>query len=830
MKKAFLHMMVLASVAMIMGACQKGPASPEQNSQGQTPKEEKVIQFWDVVGQLVAASDITDDYKGKTFEPVIGVQDASNPQARIVATNSAAAAAKSFANLIDVDTIDELTSSYTWTHDEIGKLTYTKLDGSTAWAEVKVEIPSVPHLSKIIYRSAKQGDTNASFRGSAYYRFGDVIGINRDNNEMEYWVCVRPAFSPEGKGDTHWMSIGNLPEENIWHYKGSNNKDYYFPTKLKYNKEHMQNLAELLYALCFPNQWQENIVYYSTEGTFGPGGLPIFHDFHKDNIKYHNANFWNNVAAAWRQQGIDQTLFGRSLDNIAQDIESSGLHFLYNGYSWWTSTSNYATVYQGKFVNGTETHANMQTDKPYTEQKVQMIYKNQPQKDVDFDVRNKKSVSNLPFFGDSSPRYILRYAKGSELSETGKYSDVHEAIPGVWEIYRYYRDVLPVEDEELASHEPEITSFKVVNNPQQQDISNFTGTAHYKFGDVYKDADNNYWFVVNMSGANNDLDSDFEKSPYSELVCFTGLQRPYHNPSMSGLPTYDQAARALTMLNNLFTNAFPDAYDLDKGLKDLKTGPRVVRFIAQEAKVDILRLFQLVAPVSGYPRNYTHMCGFAYSDPALNGEAQPLGRFLYPIDLDNEKPPFYFWKHYPSHPDVTSQTYDSYSSEPIVLQDVANAPMVAKYAPDLYATKGFHEEQATNGQTTAPRSIRSTVELKATNPENYLYDYNRWNVYDYPTDMWNEPVLMFYIDAVYDRGGNEYANVTLNGRKLTLEAEFPLVVVDVDTEQERKEFEQDAIDALYSFEELNMRDRKAGTTYLDGEQYLIPDWRAVWRR
>jgi hypothetical protein len=828
MKYSFFHLTMLAAVAIVMGACQKGPVSQDPDPQEQAQKEEKVIRFWDVVGQLVAASDITDDYKGKTFEPVIGVQDASNQQARIVATNSAAAAAKSFANLIGVDTIDENTTTYPWTHDEIGKLTYTKLDGSTAWAEVKVEIPSVPHLSKIIYRSAKQGDTNASFRGSAYYRFGDVIGINRDNNEMEYWVCVRPAFSPEGKGDTHWMSIGNLPEKNIWHYKGSNNKDYYFPTKLKYNKEHMQNLAELLYALCFPNQWQENIVYYSTEGTFGPGGLPIFHDFHKDNIKYHNANFWNNVAAAWRQQGIDQTLFGRSLDNIAQDIESSGLHFLYNGYSWWTSTSNYATVYQGKFVNGTETHANMQTDKPYTEQKVQMIYKNQPQKDVDFDVRNTKSVNNLPFFGDSSPRYILRYAKGSELSETGKYSDVHEAIPGVWEIYRYYRDVLPVEDEELASHEPEITTEKLVNNPQQQDISNFNGIAHYRVGNVYTDESNNYWFVLIMSGTDNDEDNVCEKSPYSELVSFTGLLRPFGTSSMSGLPTYDQAARAMTMLNNLFTNAFTN-YDRDKPMNELPVAPRLVRFVDETAKVDIMHLFQLVAPVSGYPRNYTHMCGFAYSDPAINSTAQPVGRFLYPIDLDNEKPPFYFWKHYPSKPDVITQTYVAFSDEPIVLQDVASAEKVAKYAPDLYATKGFHPDQATHGQTEDPRSIRSTVETRALTPESYCYDYAKWNVYDYPTDMWNEPVLMFRVDAVYDRG-TEYANITVGGRKLTLVKEFPLVAIDVQTEQERKEFEQDAIDALYSYKGANWRDRNSGTTYLDGVQYLIPDWRTAWRK
>ena len=132
---------MLAAVAIVMGACQKGPVSQDPDPQEQAQKEEKVIRFWDVVGQLVAASDITDDYQGKTFEPVIGVQDASNPQARIVATNSAAAAAKSFANLVDVDTINENTTTYTWTKDEIGTLTYTKLDGSIRPAPVQNHLP-----------------------------------------------------------------------------------------------------------------------------------------------------------------------------------------------------------------------------------------------------------------------------------------------------------------------------------------------------------------------------------------------------------------------------------------------------------------------------------------------------------------------------------------------------------------------------------------------------------------------------------------------------------------------------------------------------------------
>ena len=167
MNRFLLNLLPAAAAILVAAAalfsCEKGLSPEEQQAQQEQEKTEKADQFWDVVGQLVAGSDITPDYKGKTFEPVIGVADASDPQARIVATNSAAAAARSFANLVGVESIDENTPSYTWTNPEVGTLTYTKMSG-TAWAEVKVDIPSVPHLSKLIYRSAEQGDTNASFR------------------------------------------------------------------------------------------------------------------------------------------------------------------------------------------------------------------------------------------------------------------------------------------------------------------------------------------------------------------------------------------------------------------------------------------------------------------------------------------------------------------------------------------------------------------------------------------------------------------------------------------------------------------------------------------
>ena len=827
MKKTFFSITLLAAVAIALGACRKEPGAEEQNNKRESaPQEASAPRYWDVVGQLVAGSDITDDYKGKTFEPVIGVEDPSDPQARIVATNSRAAAAKSFANLIGVNNIDENTVSYSWSNEEIGTLTYTRLDGTTAWADVKVEIPSVPHLSKIIYRSAEQSGDNGSFEGSAYYRFGDVISRPIANGLEEYWVCVRPAFSPEGKEETHWMSIGNLPADNIWTYTSSHNKEYAFPTGLKTSKEHMQNLAEMLYALCFPEMWMMNIVQYSTVGFFGPGGLPIFHDFSKNTMGYHNAFFWSNVAHYWREKGIDQLLFGRSLDAIAGEIEGNGLHFLYKGYSWWTPTSNYATVYQARFVNTPGgVNANMQTKSPYTDQKVLMVYKDQPQKDVEFDVRNVHYVVNMPFFGDQSPRYILRYATGAELSSTGRYSDVHEPISGTKDVYRYYKDVLPVED--LVNHEPEMTDTKIVNNRNQQNISSFAGIAHYKVGSVYKDETDKLWFVVNMAGANGTLSNACELAPFTELVSFSGLSRMQQTEYISGLPTFEKAVRAVTSMHLILFNGLSEAYQPGIAMKDLPISAAVMRFLSENAGVDISRLFQVVKPVSNIPRNYTHMTAFAYSNPEVNLIGQAVGRYLYPIDLNNENPPRYFWQHYPSNPSEVNQTYDSFSRDYILLQDVADANKVRIYAPDVYATKGFHPAQATHGQTEDAREIRSQTEPQAMYPESYLYNKAKWNEFKYLTDMWNEPVLMFRVDAVYDRG-DEYSTITENGHRLTLVKEFPYDYRGPVQGDELEDTKRTTIDTFYAYKSSIWIDRE--NMHKDNTPNYYPDWQSVWSR
>ena len=823
--KKFLKFFSLAALACAIGlfaaSCNKDKMSPEeQKAKEEQEKAEKTEQFWDVVGQLVAASDYTPDYKGKTFEPVIGIADPSNPNARIVKSNSAAAAARSFGDLVNAS-ITESTPNYSWTQEEVGTLTYTKLDGTTAWAEVKVEIPSVPHLSKIIYRSVEQSGDNGSFSYAAYYRFGDVVKRNNDDGKEEYWVCVRPAFGPEGKEDSHWMCVGSLPKENLWSYTASNKNTYVFPTGLKNSKEHMQNLAELLYALCYPTLWQDNIMYYSTQGTFGPGGLPIFHDFHKDNIKYNNANFWNNVASKWKENGIDVKVMGTTLDNIAREVSGPGIHFLYKGYSWWTGTSNYATVYQAKFVNGQEVHANMQTEKPYTDQKVQMIY-DQPAKDIkEFNVTDKKYVIYQDFFGESYPRYIVRYAKGSDLASNKKMPAADKAIPGVEEVYRYYSDVLPVEN--VKEHTPEITTDKVVNDPQKQNFNLFSGTGHYTPGSIYKDENGKYWVVMNIAGQGQDLNlpslepcKECEAAPLAELISFQGLEA--NEAYATNLPNFGQAVRGATFIRHYAAKgrgAF--ASNDEKEVNDMTFAQRMTRHLRYNETIQ-LNLLDLLQVTKGWgdERNMTQAFSVAYYEPteAMVSGAQHLFRFLYPISLNNECPPYFFWKHYPAKPDQVSTEYTDFSLVSITLQDIASAEKVARYAPDFYAKQPLEHEQA-------GRSIRSQTDPAARNPQPYYYGTSQW---DDHTDMWNEPILFFRMDAVYDRG-SEYATTTLGGHKLTLVAEMKDFTSAV-----AEDITADAYVYVYSSKHNNEQDWYGNTIKMDGDAYVIQNWKRAWNK
>ena len=266
--RKFFNVWLMAALVLALGmsvtSCKDdknegGEQTPEKQEQAQASKAFKFYQVVSHLADLSAMDDAT--YESQTFEPIIGEESQNDPLTRVVATNNMETAARRFTDIIGLSKgkgFSASTLSYTYSDPDVGTLTYTKSTDGSSWATVDVDIKQVPHLTKIVYCTPEQMGDNGKFSGTAYYRFGDVIKRNHVSKTgqicTEYWICVRPCFGPEGKGDSHWISVGQLPEDNMFHHSGSNGTEYWVPTKVCENEEHMQNFAELLYAIFRPNE------------------------------------------------------------------------------------------------------------------------------------------------------------------------------------------------------------------------------------------------------------------------------------------------------------------------------------------------------------------------------------------------------------------------------------------------------------------------------------------------------------------------------------------------------------------------------------------------
>ena len=462
MKKTFILLLLAAltcGMSMCVTSCKdddkdNGPSEEQQDQQALEQQELDNARYA-VLDQLADLDEVTDstaDYLSQNFPPAIGMPaDSTDESIRIVSTNTMEMAAERFANIIGATGIDENTTSYTWTDDKMGSMTYTKVDDGTAWATVDVDIHQVRGLHKIIFRSPEMGDENASLKGRAFYRFGDIIWkLNYAGHGqlegVEYWVCVRPAFGPEGKDDSHWATFYRLSQNNfLWHRVGD--ASWKIPTKLGEDKEHMQNLAEMLYAMLFPEQWEVNLANNSNNKK-----MKMFGDFKIANEGYHNKYFWQNVCKAWEtlededrgdgqqfhtKKDLWHILFNASKDEMKQELSENGLHLLYKGYSWVSKKNLDIQFWQAKYTNGTGVKSNMHNVE-YTKPSGNLD-------GVPFDCTlmggAKQNYSKF-FNNDGKMRWCVRFATGKELTDKarGKYS-WKTKIPGSNTVYRYYLDV-----------------------------------------------------------------------------------------------------------------------------------------------------------------------------------------------------------------------------------------------------------------------------------------------------------------------------------------------------------------------------------------------------
>ena len=803
----WLMVALMCSLAVSVTSCKDDDKNDHQSggqsggeTDGETDKDmADAAVFWDVVGKL-SDTPMPDDWRNATYQPAIGQPDGTNSAIRIVNCADAETAAERAADLLGANITTE-TAEYTYENDIVGKLTYHKTGGSSL-AIVDVSIQQMPGLSQIVYKTSEQMGDNASFKGTAYYRFGDVVSKVNADGKTDFWICVRPAFGPAGKGDSHWISLSKLPNANKKNpaSKVIGGVKLLMPTSLSTSNEHMQNLAEMLYAMTHPTEWDENL--WKDKGY---KKLKYFGDFtFEKRYKFFNNDVFEYVAEGWESMGLFEEIFGLTKQELSRHLEQKGLS-LVTGNS--TQSGNSITLPIVRF-EGT----NLKTRKDF---KATSSWTNTA---FNIDSLTKKGYIDEPIIvgANTSDRYwVCRYATGATLAqgnEAGGF-DVHKKLPNCTDFFVYNQ----------AVDHLDMTRLKDLG-PYE---GGYIGRPHYMPCDIYKDEKGNRWFVSLPSGlkkkthaGNVGVDAD----PYTYLYSFEGITYTSDKKRATNLPDRDEAIRAMLVMESMskqVTALAPTINEMHERAEGMLTSYwKCVDNLYGGPKINLgifLPSFWLgVFPKSGVRDYAVWLASVAYNDDS--DPDQKLLRYIENPDRYDRQPEFFVWQHYPSVPSDTlwyPEKFDSGIS--IYLKDIANADWVGRYAEDPYACSIIHKMSGGDNQTKG--QIRSTTDSRATNVTNYFWKKDVWNNRTYPTDMWNAPIAFMRVTRVYDRGDAEYSKKTVDGHTLTLVQHCPVYDQWDGVDPEYDPFEPWRQVFLMQYSE------SLDDLHIDGKKYRLPSWR-----
>jgi len=383
---------------------------------------------------LADATTLDDNWQKKTYEPTIGQASENNEYTRLVIVKDLAEAKVQFAKIANLD-VNQLGSTQTVNGGAAGTMTWTpSKEGAENLAEVAVNSKIMPHLQKLIYCTEAQVGSNGllwdSMKGTAYYRFGDVV----KDAEGYYWVCVRPSFAPD-KGDSHWINIFNaaesgggktMPAANVkdtWNNLAKyNNQTIKLPTKLSYDREHIYNLSNLIWALINPEAYAQANVGISD------GALGGF------DYKYHGEKFLKAVGQYWEEKIDGYTIWEKLFNHTGAEMQKlKYMHFFYYGYSWKWGNSGYCYRYSS------------QKYEPHYYGKVSDDEEEFEFVDRGFDITyyaNTPDSKDTPFNrfttdaeGKHAGTWVVRYMRGDKLKKNGTYSPYIDL--GFTDVYRF---------------------------------------------------------------------------------------------------------------------------------------------------------------------------------------------------------------------------------------------------------------------------------------------------------------------------------------------------------------------------------------------------------
>ena len=513
------------------------------------------------------------NWQSKTYEPTVGQASENNEYTRIVVVNSLDEAKQNFASFADKK-MEELGAKVVISGGAAGTMTWEPSKaGAQNLAVVEVSSRIMPHLQKLVYCTQDQVGQNGglfgnNMKGTPYYRFGDVI----QDPDGYYWVCVRPCFAAnpadetgytDTKGDSHWINIFNASETGDSHAMPAGNvkstwnkigkygeQEILLPTNLAYDREHLFNLTQLVWALLNPGAYE---TFCANNANSALGGFPY---------TYNGKNFLTSVATYWntpdeKGRTIWQKLFNHTYEEMQQLVH---MNFFYQGYSWKIGNSGYCWLYTSDGYAKSYSGAVSDDKKEFNFVKDGFDITHFAQDPNAMPKPFKSFSRNLNY--EATGTWVVRYKRGDKLMTAGKfsyYSQIAAANGNMKDIYRYNAmkgitagaNIQPERDDNVKKANTLSIAVPELYSIIGADGKFYKNVQDAKAANQDKDA---LAIVVALNGNKRvEKGQDFNGLAMALKASdpMVWLERPDDDKSLCGVPEIDKLSQALTALDGI---------------------------------------------------------------------------------------------------------------------------------------------------------------------------------------------------------------------------------------------------------------------------------------
>ena len=338
--KHLLYAVAFAAAGLLAASCSDDedvstPSTPEEIAASKTSEE--AMQLMGLLSAVADVDSLPDNWFEASFtvEPTEGiVLNDAQPYVRSLAVANLKEAVEVYNNLTG-QTLDSTATANSWKLEGSGTVSYKAVNQTNVFATIDFSIRQLPHLQQLRLVPAAALGTNATFAGEPYYQLGDVVLDTRDNS---FWICARPAYSPAGKGDSHWFSF-QLTDKNYKTYEGTTKrKTTIVPTKLEKNTRIMNYFMNLLYVMANPDNcadlFQKGSVLENGMGELGAAAYSVSM-LQEIAQNWQTRNVWKHIPVTpdfFRQHNVDVLYYGYSSPGIS-DMTLYCMNYSGKGYA-----------------------------------------------------------------------------------------------------------------------------------------------------------------------------------------------------------------------------------------------------------------------------------------------------------------------------------------------------------------------------------------------------------------------------------------------------------------------------------------------------------------